>query len=213
MKFLSVNTAGPVVETALNSGKYFHDENSRNASAVLMPAVDNLLCAENLSLSDLDYIACVVGPGSFTGIRIGVSSVRAMCYATGKKAVAVNYLQMLAYNTRADGFDKILCISDGSNGTAYIAEFDSARREISPVKCVSIEEAVEFAHGYTGAVCCDERTASVLPSAIPPSTDCSALIRASADLSKNATDYVKLLPLYIRESQAEKDYNERNRNA
>ncbi|MCX4314398.1 MAG: tRNA (adenosine(37)-N6)-threonylcarbamoyltransferase complex dimerization subunit type 1 TsaB, partial [Clostridia bacterium] len=99
-----------------------------NASVSLMPAIDKLLTDAGMALSEIDAIACVIGPGSFTGIRIGVSAARAMCYALGKPAVAVNYLQSLAYNERADGVDKILCVCDGSNGTAYLAELDSERK-------------------------------------------------------------------------------------
>ncbi len=212
-KFLCINTCGPVVEAAISGGGYFRDENSRNASAVLMPAVDNLFVKSKLTLGDLNYISCVIGPGSFTGIRIGVSAVRAMCYASGIKAVAVNYLQMLAYNTRADGFDGILCVSDGSNGTAYVAEYDSSRNEIVRPECMELHDAVNKANGYRGAVCCDEKLIALIPKALPPEPDCSALIRASADLGGYADSYNKLVPLYIRESQAEKDYNERSRNA
>ena len=146
-KILAVNTAGPAVEVALSCGGYFRDENGRNASVSLMPAIDKLLTDAGMALSELDAIACVIGPGSFTGIRIGVSAARAMCYALGKPAVAVNYLQSLAYNERADGFDKILCVCDGSNGTAYIAEFDSERKPLRETVCVTMGEvtAARFA--------------------------------------------------------------------
>lgn len=213
MKILAINTAGPTIEVALCGGGYFRDTDNRNASALLMPAIDDLLIKSKLTVSDLNLIACVVGPGSFTGIRIGISSVRAMCYSCGAKAVPVNYLQMLAYNESADGAEKILCVTDGSNGTAYIAEYDGMRREISPVTCVLQKDALDKALNYAGAVCGDEKTSVLCSKILPPDTQCRALIKAAAALSNNAVNWENLLPLYVRESQAEKDLKEREKNA
>ena len=56
-KFLAINTSGAAVEAALYNGMFFRDENAKNASVALMPAVDNLLTESNLRLSDLDCIA------------------------------------------------------------------------------------------------------------------------------------------------------------
>ena len=213
MKILALNTAGPTVEVALSCGGFYRDEDGRNASAALMPAVDKILSDAGLSIGDLDRLACVVGPGSFTGIRIGVSAVRAMSYASAVNAVPLNYLQMLAYNERADGYDRILCVTDGANGTAYIAEFDGDRREISPCRCMSMVDACALANTYSGAVCVDEKTAPRLPNAIAPDKECASLIRAASALSANAVGYRDIVPLYIRESQAEKDLKERKTNA
>lgn len=213
VKFLVVDTAGPSVGAALSDGSFFRDDDNRNASAVLMPAVDKLLSDAKLSLSELDFVACVVGPGSFTGIRIGVSAVRALCYATGKQAVGIHYLRMLAYNKRADGYGKILCISDGSNNTAYIAEYDANRREILPCRCVAQESAIAMAKAYDGAVCTDERMAAFLPEAFAPEKDCGALVRAAFASADERVAYSLLLPVYIRESQAERDWKAREQNA
>ncbi len=211
MRFLALNTAGPTVEVVLADGTHVRNEDSRQASVTLMPAVDTLLSQAKLSLADLDFVACITGPGSFTGIRIGISTARALCYATGKPALGIHYLQMLAYNANADGFEKILCVSDGSNGTAYIAEFDGHRRACAPCKCVSQQEAVATASAYHGAVCVDERMATLLPQAFAPEKNCHALLRAAAACYAQAGSYTQLLPIYIRESQAERDLREKER--
>ena len=103
-----------------------------------------------MTLEDLNYIACVTGPGSFTGIRIGVSAVRSMCYALGKPALGIHELRMLAYNKRADGYEKILCVTDGSNGTAYICEYDADRKPLTDCLCVPMNEAIAKAESYKG---------------------------------------------------------------
>ena len=80
LKFLAINTA-VAVEAALSNGVYFRNRNCKCASAELMPQVDGLLNKSGIALRDLNFIACVNGPGSFTGIRIGVSAVRSIAYA------------------------------------------------------------------------------------------------------------------------------------
>lgn len=201
------------MEAALSDGRYFRDADNRCASSALMPAVYKLLSEAGTTLRALDFIACVTGPGSFTGIRIGVSTVRALCYALGKPALSVHYLQMLAYNERADGYGKILCISDASNGTAYICEYDANRMPLGKCMCVLQEEAVRQALTFDGAVCVDERMARLVPQAFVPAENCRALIRAATSLADKATDYKLLLPVYIRESQAEKDLKARESRA
>ena len=210
-KFLVVNTASAAVEVALSNGNFIRDEDGRRASSALMPGVDDLLSGAGLTLHDLDYIACVSGPGSFTGIRIGVSSVRAICYALGKPALPINYLQSLAYNDIADGSNRILCVTDASNGMAYIGEFDRNRREISPTKAVTEEEAISYADSYDGIVCADEKFSPKIKRAVPPPKDCSHLVRAANELGGVAGDYNLLVPLYVRESQAEQDLKKVNK--
>ena len=213
MRFLAIDTAGSAVQAALSVGTHFSDANQRNASAVLLPAIDTLLSQAKWTPRDLSFIACVTGPGSFTGIRIGISTARAMCYALKKPAVGMHGHVVLAYNERADGFDKILCVCDGSNGTAYIAEFDSERKPLRETVCVTMGEAEKLARGYCGAVCACERTAKICENAIPPAPDCHALLRAAEAMFANACDFKDLIPLYVRESQAEKDLKESGANA
>lgn len=69
-----------------------------NHSNVIMPLIDNLLKITNKKIEDIDKIGVVIGPGSFTGIRIGVAIAKGLCYGTDKKIVGINSLDLLAYN-------------------------------------------------------------------------------------------------------------------
>lgn len=209
-KFLAINTA-VAVEVALGNGAFFRNKDAKCASAELMPQVDLLLCKSGLKLSDLDFIACVNGPGSFTGIRIGVSAVRSMCYALGLPALPIHYMQMLAYNENADG-KNVLTVSDGSNGTAYVCEFDADRHFVTQCVCMPCADAVSLAKNYKGAVCCDDKTYALLPDAIPPFDDCRTLIRAATELRHATVPFGELIPEYIRESQAEMTLRAKERN-
>ena len=67
-------------------------------SQTLLPMVESMLKCAGVKISDLDAAAVTVGPGSFTGLRIGVSTVKGMCYGAGKKCVGISSLEAIAYN-------------------------------------------------------------------------------------------------------------------
>ena len=82
MKILSIDTSSKICSTAiLENDKVMAEINlddGKTHSENLMPMVAEILSQNNLTLADIELIACCVGPGSFTGIRIGVASVKAM---------------------------------------------------------------------------------------------------------------------------------------
>jgi tRNA threonylcarbamoyladenosine biosynthesis protein TsaB len=76
-------------------------------SQTLAPMIDSLLKYANISLKDIDLLSAVIGPGSFTGIRIGVSIINGMALAFQKKCIGVSSLLALAYNVR--NFQGLIC--------------------------------------------------------------------------------------------------------
>lgn len=90
-----------------------------NHSVTYMPLLEDLLRRCSITLREIDLFACSVGPGSFTGIRIGVSSVKAMAYAAGKPAVGISTLLALTFPYRyLPGL--VLCpVLDARNGRVY----------------------------------------------------------------------------------------------
>ena len=93
-------------------------------SQTLLPMVESMLKCAGVKVSDLDAAAVTVGPGSFTGLRIGVSTVKGMCYGAGKKCVGISSLEAIAYNfTGTDG--TIVCCMDARCGQVYNAIFRS----------------------------------------------------------------------------------------
>lgn len=211
-KFLAIDTAGPRLQVALSSGRCFVCDDAHAASETLMPSVDRLLREEGLRLCDLDFIACVTGPGSFTGIRIGVSSVRALCYAAQIPALSLHALRTLAYNERADGM-RTLALSDASNGLVYAQSFGMDRVPLAPCTVLPLADAVEQAKAFDGVVCADRTLCAHIDGAVPPCDGAQSLIRAAQANGRNAGDYNKLLPEYVRLSQAEQAYEDKLRNA
>lgn len=125
MKILSIETAGSVCGVALTEDdKLIKEElidDGNTHSVKLMPLIDKLLSETNTKISDIDLFACDIGPGSFTGIRIGVSTVKAFMDVTDKKAVGITSLETLAYNIDTDN---IVCsLIDAKNENVYYGFF------------------------------------------------------------------------------------------
>lgn len=109
--------------------KELNISDQRTHSEKLMPLIEELFKTTNLQLSQVNLIACDIGPGSFTGIRIGVASVKAMAEAKEIPVVGVSSLEALAYNVR--GFDYICSIIDARNNQVYSAIFNKNYELIS----------------------------------------------------------------------------------
>ncbi len=126
---LAIDTSGPVAGCAvLVDGKIVHltaMNHGLTHSETIMPAVDAALELARLSCRDVDVFAAVVGPGSFTGVRIGVCAAKGLAHAAGKPCAAVHALEALAMNFY--GFDGLCCpILDARRGQVYCAAFDMA---------------------------------------------------------------------------------------
>ena len=109
MKILGIDTSTPIGSVALIDGENIVAEHTLNIvqahSSRLMPAIDTVLKWGEITPSDLDGCVVGIGPGSFTGIRIGVATAKSLCYAVDKPIVGVSTLEAIAYNLRwMDGF-------------------------------------------------------------------------------------------------------------
>ncbi|MCE5212324.1 MAG: tRNA (adenosine(37)-N6)-threonylcarbamoyltransferase complex dimerization subunit type 1 TsaB [Deltaproteobacteria bacterium] len=93
-----------------------------NHSEVLMPAIDQACIRTGIKIDEIDLFACTLGPGSFTGLRIGASTLKGFMLATGKPAVGISSLAALALNTGVSS--KIICsVMDAGRGQVYVANF------------------------------------------------------------------------------------------
>ena len=151
MNVLSVDTSGPVCGVALLADdRVLWESAAQNRlthSVNLMPMIDMALKMSGMSLAELDRIAVVVGPGSFTGVRIGVSTVKGLAHGCGKPCVPVNALEAMAAGIGS--FDGIVCpIQDARAGQVYGAAFscaDALPERLLPDAPMKLED-------YVGAV-------------------------------------------------------------
>jgi tRNA threonylcarbamoyladenosine biosynthesis protein TsaB len=100
-----------------------------NHAAILLPLVDSALGVAALTLSDISVFAVAIGPGSFTGLRIGLSTVKGLAYGTGTPIIGVSTLHAIA--ARIDDFNGIICaILDARKKEVYAAIFRRSARSL-----------------------------------------------------------------------------------
>ena len=125
--FLAVDTSGShLAVVAAKDGKTYstYIENCAMRHAVsVMSAVDETLQKAGLTLAECDFFGAVVGAGSFTGIRIGISAAKGFCLATGKPSLPITSFDVLAYNTM-DSKGKILCLVDALHDCYYACGYE-----------------------------------------------------------------------------------------
>lgn len=105
LNILALDTSAKAASCAVYKDKLLVCEGFLNAglthSVTIMPMVNDMLSRANLALQDIDVFAVSSGPGSFTGLRIGISAVKGMAFALNKPCAAVSTLEALAYNVAA----------------------------------------------------------------------------------------------------------------
>ena len=131
MKILSLDTSSIICSVCISEDENIilekNIENELTHSQKLMPLVDEILKETSLTLKDFLLFSCCVGPGSFTGVRIGVSTTKAFSDVTNIPIVSVSSLESLAYNTLASKYNEkanlILSIIDAKNDNVYYGLF------------------------------------------------------------------------------------------
>ena len=105
---------------------------SKNHSATLLLKVEEVFKSTQLKVSDMDYIAVSTGPGSFTGLRIGIATVKGIAFADNIKTVAVSSLEALATNVPVE--DVLICpVMDARRERAFCGVYEYKAGKIQPV--------------------------------------------------------------------------------
>ena len=144
MKILGIDTSTPIGSVALIDGEHIVAEHTLNIvqahSSRLMPAIDTVLKWGDITAAELDGCAVGTGPGSFTGIRIGIATIKSLCYALDKPIVGVSTLEAIAYNLRWN--EGLICpILDARRNEVYGATFRGGDewQRLSDDSCLPIE--------------------------------------------------------------------------
>lgn len=142
-----MDDSGKVIAEQFLNTKHTH-------SQTLLPMIESMLKCAGVAVSELDAAAVTVGPGSFTGLRIGVSTVKGMCYGAGKRCVPVSSLEAIAYNF--PGIDgTIVCCMDARCGQVYNAIFRSEGGVITRMcadRAIRLEELARELDGMSGRI-------------------------------------------------------------
>ncbi len=229
MKILALDTSGPVAGAALmEDGVITHEVMASHGlthSQTAMPMIDQCLSAAGITAKEIDLFAAVAGPGSFTGVRIGVCAVRALAHAWGKPALSIDSLETLAMN--GFGFDGVICpILDARRGQVYCAAFRFREGQLperimedgamaltefleklpNDEKCLFLGDGLKVHFPAAKAALGDHAVAAPSHMAyIRPSAACEiASVRAG-----EAKGCMELTPIYLRAPQAERERNAR----
>jgi tRNA threonylcarbamoyladenosine biosynthesis protein TsaB len=238
MKIVALETATRKGSCALLDGSRLveRDVDLRGAGAVAGLAA--LLRDEGVAPRDVDAVAVSVGPGSFTGVRIGVAAAQGFCLATGAAAVPVGTLEALAWSALGTEWDvegtPLLPSVDARRGEVYAALYRAAARGAPPVRLWGPEpvsppslarrfaELKPAAEGVPGVLLGDG--AALLFPRFPPEAGWARPAQLSAagagSVARAAADRVaegrtltpdELEPVYLRKSDAEIHREERLR--
>ena len=220
MKILALETSAKAVSAAVTEdGKVLcsgYQDTGLTHSRTLMPIVEGMLKNTGLTVRDCDAIAVAVGPGSFTGIRIGVAAAKGLAFAAEKPAVAVSTLEAMARNVaHLEGL--IICAMDARRSQVYNALFRSsgtgAPERLTEDRAIGLAEVAAMEGPRIvlgdGAPLClkalaerDIPCVAAPPQLIMQNAVSVALCAGEAALRGGLMDPQALSPVYLRPPQA-----------
>lgn len=191
-------------------------------SRTLLPMAEDMLKNTDISLQDVDSIACAQGPGSFTGIRIGIATVKGLSWALEKPCIGVSTLEAMAWLGVAAG-GTVCAVMDARRNQVYNALFrieNGAPVRLTEDRAISLEELGKeiapleepvFLVGDGCKITESYLTGNRIPwrTAPLPLVMQSAWGVAMAARGKSGGSPDALLPVYLRLSQAERERQER----
>ena len=223
MKILAVDTSSKICAVAILEDNKVIDEikldNGKTHSENLMPIIKEILDKNDLTLKDMNLIAVSVGPGSFTGIRIGIATIKPMAEVYNLPVASVTSLETLARNIENKEKDfTIISLIDARNNQVYAGFFDTEYNLKEDEIAEDIDEVLKKAGKYSkiifvgdGAIIHKEKIEENLKDRniiFAKENDQSAIntgkIGYKKFLEKNLKNADTILPIYLRKSQAER---------
>ncbi|KAB3532065.1 tRNA (adenosine(37)-N6)-threonylcarbamoyltransferase complex dimerization subunit type 1 TsaB [Alkaliphilus serpentinus] len=233
MKLLALDTSSMVATVAIMEEDKLIAEtvlnHKKTHSSQLMPLIKEALDNCGLTPADIDYFAASLGPGSFTGLRIGITTIKAMAQALNKPVVGVSTLDALAYNLPCS--EGILCpIIDAQRDNLYTARYKWKKQElnrISDYDILHIDELIDVLNNQNEKIIFlgdginqfqqilegSLKEKALFPHnalSIPRASSIGGLALIQIK-EGNVQKAEELLPIYMRKSQAEKQFEERMR--
>lgn len=225
MRILALETSAKAVSAAVTEdGRLLalgFQDTGLTHSRTLMPIVEHLLKNTDLTMADMDAVAVAVGPGSFTGIRIGVSAAKGLAFAASIPAVGVSTLAAMARSVSfMDGL--VVCAMDARRNQIYNALFEAKNgrlTRLTPDRAIGLDELAEELRGDPrprtvvgdgGRLCAEALEAAGIhcrlapPHLVMQSAATVALEAEEAAQNGGLVSARELLPVYLRPPQAER---------
>lgn len=227
MKILVIETSSKICGVSILEDnvliKKIELNNGLTHSESLMPTIEEIFKETNLTLKDINLIVCDIGPGSFTGIRIGVATAKAFSDSLNINCVGVSSLETLAYNVKDNGF--ICSIIDCKNDNCYYALY---KYENGIYSCIINPKADTIQNAISNLEQFSESIYFIGDGAIEYKSIISNSIKNAEFIDNNSIDTYNLglaglnlynsenynsdiLPLYLRKPQAERQMEEKEK--
>lgn len=198
--------------------------NDRTHSVIIMPLLEDMLKKCGMNLSDIDVFAAAVGPGSFTGLHIGLATIKTLAQSCKKPIIGVNSLESLAGNF-VTYTDTVVCpIIDARHEQVYNALYENGSVICQP-RVISVDDLLdELTPLGKNVIFCGDGVLSyeskinssqnalwtVAPQSLSMQKASSLCYLAYKRAKNNDFDNLyTLLPLYLRRSQAEREQNKK----
>ncbi|MEW6101372.1 MAG: tRNA (adenosine(37)-N6)-threonylcarbamoyltransferase complex dimerization subunit type 1 TsaB [Candidatus Omnitrophota bacterium] len=154
MKILAIDTSTRFMCIGVSDGKAIYEyrlEAERKLSKLLVPSIKRVLGAADTDVSGIGYFACGIGPGSFTGLRIGVSAIKGLSFALKKPVAGIPALDILAKGVRRDS-DCIVPVIDAKRGLVYCALYSNKNnllKRLSKYMLLSVDDLLKNVKNYS----------------------------------------------------------------
>ncbi len=150
MKILAIDTSTRFLSVAVyNEGRVseYNLETANRLSMLLVPHIKRILEALHLKPGDINYFVCGLGPGSFTGIRIGLSTIKGFCFALNKPSIGIGTLDVLAMNARQwPDYKSVIAAVDAKRGMVYYCQYrkkEGRYIKVSPYSLIKKEDFIK----------------------------------------------------------------------
>lgn len=226
MKILALETSAVAASAAVCEDEALIAQSFQRTglthSATLMPMVESMLKNAGLTLAEIDVIAVAAGPGSFTGLRIGVSAAKGLAWSTNKPCAGVSTLEAMAW--QLSGMEGVVCAAmDARRQQVYNALFelqDGKPIRLTPDRAISLDELQsELANiaknqilvGDGAVLCYNTLQSNGHPVRLAPPhlqfQSAWGVARCALEQARagRLTDAAELVPNYHRLSQAERE--------
>ena len=154
MKILSIDTSSNICGVSILENTellcILDNNTGRTHSENLMPMIEEIFKKTDLNIKDIDLIVCDIGPGSFTGIRIGIATVKAFKDSLNIPCIGISSLEALAYNVTNDS-NLICSILDAKNDNCYFALYEKKDNIIETLiepQAEDIQSAIAILKSY-----------------------------------------------------------------
>lgn len=227
MNVLAIETTTKVLSVAIANENEIISEifiNSKlNHSKTLLSAIEDMLNKTGLTIEDMDFFAISDGPGSFTGLRIGGSTIKAFARLENKIIVKVPTLFALAYNIYDSG-KLIIPMLDARRNTVYTGVYywdNGVLVEKMPVDCLEVENLKEkyreenvvfLGDGAKLLGCTNNFSIAPINLNLPRAGSVAALSFALLNKEEYISNYLDYEPFYLKQSQAQREYEEKHDN-